>query len=77
LIVKHKVRVSRTTTDVYKGQLAAWDKVVGKLEKEVDMFKKVNDSFKAWSKRVAFYHFTNEADYKLAYEHVQKVKLPK
>jgi hypothetical protein len=57
--------------------LAAWDKVVGKLEKEVDMFKKVNDSFKAWSKRVAFYHFTNEADYKLAYEHVQKVKLPK
>jgi TRAP-type mannitol/chloroaromatic compound transport system substrate-binding protein len=77
LIVKHKVRVSRTTTDVYKGQLAAWDKVVAKLEKEVDMFKKVNDSFKAWSKRVAFYHFTNEADYKLAYEHVQKVKLPK
>ena len=76
LIVKHKVRVSRTPTDVYKGQLAAWDKVVAKLEQEVDMFKKVNDSFKAWSKRVAFYHFTNEANYKLAYEHVQKVKLP-
>lgn len=77
LIVKHKVQVSRTTQDVYKGQLAAWDKVTAKLEKEVDMFKEVNDSFKAWSKRVAFYHFTNEADYKLAYEHVQKVKLPK
>ncbi len=77
LIVKHKVRVSRTTADVYQGQLAAWDKVTAKLEKEVDMFKKVNDSFKAWSKRVGFYHFTNEADYKRAYEHVQKVKLPK
>jgi TRAP-type mannitol/chloroaromatic compound transport system substrate-binding protein len=77
LIVKHKVRVSRTTQDVYKGQLAAWDKVVAKLEKEVDMFQKVNDSYKAWAKRVGFYHFTNEADMKLAYEHVQKTKLPR
>jgi TRAP-type mannitol/chloroaromatic compound transport system substrate-binding protein len=77
LIVKHKVQVSRTSQDVYKGQLASWDKVTAKLEAEVDMFKEVNDSFKAWSKRVGFYHFTNEADYKLAYEHVQKVKLPR
>jgi TRAP-type mannitol/chloroaromatic compound transport system substrate-binding protein len=77
LITKHKVQVSRTTQDVYKGQLAAWDKVTAKLEKEVDMFKEVNDSFKAWSRRVGFYHFTNEADYKLAYEHVQKIKLPR
>jgi TRAP-type mannitol/chloroaromatic compound transport system substrate-binding protein len=77
LIVKHKVQVSRTTQDIYKGQLAAWDKVTPKLEKEVDMFKEINDSFKAWSKRVGFYHFTNEADYKLAFEHVQKTKLPR
>jgi TRAP-type mannitol/chloroaromatic compound transport system substrate-binding protein len=76
LIVKHKVQVSRTPTAVYKAQLEAWDKLVPKLEKEVDMFKEVNDSFKAWSRRVAFYHFTNEADYKLAFEHVQKIKLP-
>jgi TRAP-type mannitol/chloroaromatic compound transport system substrate-binding protein len=77
LITKHTVHVSRTTTDVYKGQLAAWDKVTAKLEKEVDMFKEINDSVKAWSRRVGFYHFTNEADYKLAYEHVQKIKLPR
>ncbi|MGA0792127.1 MAG: TRAP transporter substrate-binding protein [Burkholderiaceae bacterium] len=77
LIVKHKVQVSRTGTPVYQAQLAAWDVVTAKLEKEVDMFKEVNDSFKAWSKRVAFYHFTNESDYKLAYEHVQKTKLPR
>jgi TRAP-type mannitol/chloroaromatic compound transport system substrate-binding protein len=76
LIVKHKVQVSRTTPDVYKGQLAAWDKVTAKLEKEVDMFKEVNDSFKAWSRRVGFYHFTNEANLKMAFEHVQKTKLP-
>jgi hypothetical protein len=40
------------------------------------MFKEVNDSFKNWARRVGFYHFTNEADYKMAYEHVQKIKLP-
>jgi TRAP-type mannitol/chloroaromatic compound transport system substrate-binding protein len=77
LIVKHKVQVSRTSAEIYRAQLAAWDKVTEKLEKEVDMFKEVNDSFKAWSRRVGFYHFTNEADYKLAFEHVQKIKLPK
>ena len=77
LIVKHKVVVSRTSDDVYRGQLAAWDKVTAKLETEVDMFKEINDSFKAWSKRVGFYHFTNESNYKMAYEHVQKTKLPR
>ena len=54
-----------------------WDKSsLHQLEKEVDMFKEVNDSFKAWSRRVGFYHFTNEANYRMAYEHVQKTKLP-
>jgi TRAP-type mannitol/chloroaromatic compound transport system substrate-binding protein len=76
LIVKHKVQVSRTTQDIYKGQLVAWDTVVAKLEKEVDMFKEVNDSYRAWSRRVGFYHFTNEADNRLAFEHVFKTKLP-
>ena len=77
LIVKHKVQVSRTSADVYKGQLVAWDTVTAKLEKEVEMFKEVNDSLKTWARRVGFYHFTNEADYKMAYEHVQKTKLPR
>ena len=76
LIVKHKVQVSRTPSDVYRGQLVAWDTVVAKLEKEVDMFKEVNESFKAFSRRVAFYQFTNEANYRMAFEYVQKTKLP-
>ena len=77
LIVEHKVQASRTSADVYKGQLAAWDKVTEKLEKEVDMFKEINDSFKAWSRRVGFNQFTNEADYRMAYENAQKTKLPR
>lgn len=77
LISQHGVQVSRTSEDVYRGQLVAWDKVVAKLEVEVDMFKEVNDSFKAWSRRVGFYHFTNEPEYKMAFEHVQKIRLPR
>jgi TRAP-type mannitol/chloroaromatic compound transport system substrate-binding protein len=76
LITKHKVRVSRTTADILRGQLAAWDKVVPKLEKEVDMFKEINDSYKAWSRRVGFYHHVNAPNMTLAYEHVFKTKLP-
>jgi TRAP-type mannitol/chloroaromatic compound transport system substrate-binding protein len=76
LITKHKVRVTRTSRDIYQGQLKAWDTVVAKLEKEVDMFKEVNDSYKAWSRRVGFYHHVNSADMILAYEHVFKTKLP-
>ena len=34
------------------------------------------DSQRAWAKRVAYYMFVNEADYKLGYEHVFKTKLP-
>ena len=49
-------------------QLKSWDKVLTKLNKD-PFFKKVVDSQKEWSHRVAFYDLTNAADYKLAYKH--------
>ena len=36
----------------------------------------VVESQKAWAKRVAYYMFLNEADYKLGYEHIFKTKIP-
>jgi hypothetical protein len=30
----------------------------------------------AFAKRVAYYMFVNEADYRMGYEHVHKTKLP-
>ncbi len=77
LISKDRVRVSRTSQEVFKAQLNAWDKVAAKLEKEDPFFKEVNDSAKAWAKRVAYYSFFNDADFKLGYEHTFKIKLPK
>ena len=76
LVDKHKVNVIRTPRAVMVEQLKAWDVVAKKLSDEDPFFKKVVESQLAWAKRVAYYMFLNEADYKMGYEHVHKVKLP-
>ncbi len=76
LITRYKVRVTRTDPDILKGQLAAWDRVVSRLEKEVEMFKEINDSYKAWTRRVGFYDHVNTPNLAMAYEHVFKIRLP-
>ncbi len=75
LINEHDVNVYRTETSIMKAQLDSWDKVLERLNKD-PFFKKVVDSQKAWSERVAFYDIVNAADYKLAYEHYFPGKLP-
>jgi len=67
---KNKVNIIRTPQDIFDAQMKAWDVVVKKLETEDPFFKKVWDSQKAWAKRVGYYHFFNNADYKAAYEHI-------
>jgi TRAP-type mannitol/chloroaromatic compound transport system substrate-binding protein len=76
LINKHKVSVIRTPKPVFEEQLKAWDIVNKRLMDEDPFFKKVVESQLAWAKRVAYYMFVNEADYRLGYEHVFKTKLP-
>jgi len=76
LINKHKVNVVRTPRSVFEDQLKAWDAVSKKLQDEDPFFKKVVESQKAWAKRVAYYMFLNEADYRLGFEHVFNTKLP-
>lgn len=75
LIEKDKVNVYRTDKSIMAAQLASWDKVLTKLNED-PFFKKVVDSQKAWSERVAFYDLMNAADYKLAYDHYFPGKLP-
>lgn len=70
LKTKDKVSILRTPQDVFDAQLKAWDTVTKRLEAEDPFFKKVWESQKAWSKRVGYYYFYNNADYKAAYEHV-------
>jgi TRAP-type mannitol/chloroaromatic compound transport system substrate-binding protein len=76
LMNKHKVNVIRTPRSIFQEQLKAWDTVNKRLQDEDPFFKKVVESQLAWAKRVAYYMFVNEADYRLGYEHVFKTKLP-
>lgn len=76
LVDKHKVNVLRTPRTVFAEQLKAWDGLAQKLSDEDPFFKKVVESQRAWAKRVAYYMFVNEADYRMGYEHVFKTKLP-
>jgi len=70
LINKDKINVVRTPKSIFQEQLKAWDTVTKRLSDEDPFFKKVVDSQRAWSKRVAKYMFLNEADYLLGYEHI-------
>ena len=69
-LINAGVKVSRTPASIFDAQLRAWDTVNKRLSDEDPFFKKVVDSQRAWSKRVAYYHFFNEADYKKGYEHI-------
>ena len=70
------VNIWRTGEDIMKAELDSWDRVLAKLNAEDPFFKKVVDSQKVWSQRVAFYDIVNAADYKLAYEHYFPGALP-
>jgi TRAP-type mannitol/chloroaromatic compound transport system substrate-binding protein len=73
---KHKVNIIRTPKSIFVEQLKAWDTLTARLSKEDPFFAKVVESQKAFAKRVAYFMFLNEADYKLGYEHIFKVKIP-
>jgi TRAP-type mannitol/chloroaromatic compound transport system substrate-binding protein len=76
LISKHKVNVLRTPRSIFEAQLKAWDTITKKLSDEDEFFKRVVDSQRDWAKRVAYYWFLNDAEYKMGYEHVFKTKIP-
>lgn len=65
---KKGVQIVRTPKAVFEDQLKAWDKVTAKLMQD-PLFKKVAESQKAWSHRVAYYELLNAADYKSAFDH--------
>jgi TRAP-type mannitol/chloroaromatic compound transport system substrate-binding protein len=75
LINEAGVKVYRTPQAVMEAQLKSWDEVLTTLNKD-PFFKKVVDSQRDWSARVALYDLTNTADYRLAFNHYFPGKLP-
>ncbi len=76
LIKDKKVSVTRTPKSVFQAQLVAWDVLTKRLSDEDPFFKRVVDSQRAWARDVVYYHFVNDADFRLGYEHVFKTKIP-
>ncbi len=70
LATEDKVSITRTPRSIFEAQMKAWDVINERLSSEDPFFKRVVESQKAWSKRVAKYMFFNEADYKVGYEHI-------
>lgn len=75
LIDEDGVNVYRTDGSILEAQLKAWDEVMEGLLLD-PFFRKVTDSYKDWSRRVAFYSLLNAPDYKLAYDHYFPGRLP-
>ncbi len=68
LMKESGVNVYRTPEGIMQEQLKSWDTVLESLNRDA-FFKKVVDSQREWSERVAFYDLMNSADYRLAYNH--------
>lgn len=72
LVTTKGVHVKRTSKEIYDAQLKAWDVVEKELRTDPAQGAfntKVLDSQKAYAKKIGFYYFNNEADYRRAYEH--------
>lgn len=62
------VTVHRTSQDILKAELDAWDTLIPKLEED-DFMRRVLDSQRDWVQQVTFYELMNAPDYALAYNH--------
>lgn len=66
---KQGVKFYKTPDAVLRAQLDSWDKVIAKKEAENPVFKKVNESMKAFAQRAASWQNDTLVDYKMAYNH--------
>ncbi|MBL8510839.1 MAG: TRAP transporter substrate-binding protein [Betaproteobacteria bacterium] len=66
---KQGVKFYKTPDAILRAQLDTWDKVVAAKESENPVFKKVNESMKAFAERAARWQNDTLVDYKMAYNH--------
>lgn len=66
---KMGVKFYATPTSILQQQLKVWDEVVAKKEKENPMFKKVNDSMRAFAQRAIKWQSDTLVDTRIAQNH--------
>ncbi|MBL8522697.1 MAG: TRAP transporter substrate-binding protein [Betaproteobacteria bacterium] len=67
---KAGVKFWKTPNAILQQQLVSWDKVVAKKEADNPVFKKVNESMKAFAQRGCQWQNDTLVDYKMAYNHL-------
>jgi TRAP-type mannitol/chloroaromatic compound transport system substrate-binding protein len=63
------VKFYATPNSVLQAQLKIWDEIVARKEKENPMFKKVNDSMKAFAQRSTKWQNDTDVDFRMAANH--------
>ena len=71
---KKGVKFFKTPDAILRSQLEIWDAIVAKKESENPVFKKVNDSMKAFAQRACSWQNDTLVDYKMAYNHFFRAK---
>jgi len=66
---KQGVKFYKTPDAILQRQLEAWDKIIATKEKENPMFKKVNESMRAFAQRAGRWQIDTNVDFKMAYNH--------
>jgi TRAP-type mannitol/chloroaromatic compound transport system substrate-binding protein len=64
------IKFYKTPNSVLQAQLKAWEKIMADKEEKNPVFKKVNDSMKAFAQRAASWQNDTLVDYKMAYNHL-------
>ena len=67
---KAGVKFWKTPNAILQQQLVSWDKVMAKKEADNPVFKKVNESMKAFAQRGCQWQNDTLVDYKMAYNHL-------
>lgn len=63
------IKFWKTPDAILRAQLEAWDKVIAAKEAENPMFKRVNDSMRAFAQRAGRWQNDTLVDYRMAYNH--------
>jgi TRAP-type mannitol/chloroaromatic compound transport system substrate-binding protein len=67
---KAGIKFYKTPNSVLQAQLKSWDKIMADKEASNPVFKKVNESMKAFAQRAAAWQNDTLVDYKMAYNHM-------
>ena len=67
--MRQGVRFEKTPDTVLAAQLDAWDKVSAKKSRENPMFRRVQDSMRAFAERAAGWQNDTLVDYRIAWDH--------